>query len=57
MKDNQEIYSYKIYKIKGVHYDTGELIKIHDSLFIKILEQYIEFFEKMYPEYKIFIDE
>jgi hypothetical protein len=57
MKHNKDNYSYKIYKIKGEHYVTGEVIIIHESIFINILEVYIDFFEDLYCEYRIYIDE
>lgn len=46
-----------IFKIKGCHYITGEVIKLKESLYKEILEPHIKWFEEKYPEYKIYIEE
>ena len=41
--------------LKGQHYETGEEITLKESMFKEILENYIEYFEVRFPEYKIFL--
>jgi len=38
---------YEIWKIYGEHYITGKKIKIHESIFRKVLEQYVDYYEKV----------
>ena len=56
MNEEQEEYGYCTFKIKGYHFDTGETIILHESIYTKILENYLEYYKKTYSEYKIFIE-